>query len=118
MLFLYCRYCPQSQPTTIGQQSQQAFSSPSPFLAQSYSPLQRYQPTSLEQQIAMSGLQKHGFETLEYQQQLSRNPFLLKFHQNVSTSCTELLNALGKQPVSSNKLLLYKVHKKNSNIVY
>ncbi|KAG5870959.1 hypothetical protein JTB14_037514 [Gonioctena quinquepunctata] len=56
-------------------------------------------PATLEQQIAMDGLRKHGLQCMEYQQQLSNNPFYpqyqyqptnhpfqLKFHQNVGTS--------------------------------
>lgn len=58
-------------------------------------------PASLEQQIGISGLQKHGLETLNYQQQLANNPFQLKFHLNTSTSCSDLLNGPTQVPGSS-----------------
>ncbi|KAJ8971609.1 hypothetical protein NQ317_014729, partial [Molorchus minor] len=62
--------------------------------------LNTFIPSTLEQQIAISGIQKHGLESLQYQQQLANNPFQLKFHHNKMTSCSDLLNGITQMPGS------------------
>ncbi|XP_074027768.1 uncharacterized protein [Leptinotarsa decemlineata] len=91
---------------------QQQVQQPQPQRILSYNPLTQvpnqiqetcFCPTTLEQQIAINSLNKHGLESLEYQQQLSRNPFFpqyqqqnhhfpfqLRFHQNVGTDTNQL----------------------------
>lgn len=44
------------------------------------------QPLSIQQQIALKELEKHGLETLLLQEQFKRNPFKLNFHYDAQTS--------------------------------
>ncbi|KAJ8920245.1 hypothetical protein NQ315_011906 [Exocentrus adspersus] len=82
---------PMPLPQSFMMQQQVALPNPSPSC---------FCPMSLEQQIATSGLQKHGLESLQYQQQLANNPFMLKFHFNHATSCSDLLNGPSQVPGS------------------
>ncbi|XP_060534157.1 uncharacterized protein LOC132706694 [Cylas formicarius] len=47
-------------------------------------------PSALEQQRALDAIQKGGLEFMQYQEHLHKHPFQLKFHYDVSTSCTDL----------------------------
>lgn len=55
-----------------------------PNIQQEQQPFQ--QPLSIQQQIAMKELEKHGLETLLLQEQFKTNPFKLNFHYDAQTS--------------------------------
>lgn len=65
-----------------------------------------FYPAPLQQQVAVSGLPKPGLDTLNYQQQPASNPFQLKFHHNVGTSCSDLLNWPTQVPGSRKNFLV------------
>lgn len=50
------------------------------------------QGLTLEQNMALCDIQAHGLETLLMQERMKRNPFVLQFHQNRSTSTGDLMN--------------------------
>lgn len=59
--------------------------------------VQQQQQLSLQQQIALKALEKHGLETLLIQEQIKKNPFRVQFHHDRDTSTSDFFPKIAQE---------------------
>lgn len=96
----------QNQQSAVNTQNQQLVNIQQPPRGMQFQQQQQpqypvQQQLTLEQQIALKALEKHGLETLLLQEQLQNNQFQLQFHHDRHTSTNDLLPGPTQTPRSS-----------------